>query len=253
MSAKRSPQLAPVTFQGGVGSRCPASPRHRARCDRHEARARIVALAACCLVRLSNGGLGPPDEIALSSLACTPRITCRGAALASRLGPLSAAAAKLCFLLCSTEHLFQNSEPVSCSCEPDNWAYGRSTFETSAKEIISVRISFCPRAASLDWPPRCGSARLLQSREPPSRLVTDSSFFAVTQQQWRACVRRMLRCRLACILPPSSLGPRLDSGAVPVAEDEDRGTNSLETDVHWIAVRKASGIRTCLTIHGYVA
>ena len=40
-----------------------------------------------------------------------------------------------------------------------------------------------------------------------------TSFFAVTQQQWRACVRRMLRCKLACILPPSSLDPRLGSGA----------------------------------------
>ena len=40
----------------------PASPRHRARCN-HEARARIVALISCCLVRLSTGGLGPPGEI----------------------------------------------------------------------------------------------------------------------------------------------------------------------------------------------
>ena len=44
----------------------PASPRHRARCNRHNARAGIVALMSCCLVRLSNGGLGPPDETALS-------------------------------------------------------------------------------------------------------------------------------------------------------------------------------------------
>ena len=36
----------------------PASPRHRTRCNRHEARAGIVALVSCCLARLSNGGLG---------------------------------------------------------------------------------------------------------------------------------------------------------------------------------------------------
>ena len=38
-----------------------ARPRHRPRYNRHEARAGIVVLTSCCLVRLSNGGLGPPD------------------------------------------------------------------------------------------------------------------------------------------------------------------------------------------------
>ena len=33
-------------------------PRHRARCNRHEARAVTAALISCCLVRLSNGGFG---------------------------------------------------------------------------------------------------------------------------------------------------------------------------------------------------
>ena len=67
----------------------PASPRHRARCNRHEARAGIVALMSCCLVRPSSGGLGPPDQTALSLPACTQRSICRGAALASRLYPLA--------------------------------------------------------------------------------------------------------------------------------------------------------------------
>ena len=66
----------------------PASPRHRARCDRHEAQAGIVALVSCCLARLSNGGSDPPDETALSSPARTQRSACRGATLASRLDPL---------------------------------------------------------------------------------------------------------------------------------------------------------------------
>ena len=47
----------------------PTSPRHRARYDRHEARAGIVALISCCLVHAAN--------------------TCRGAALASRLHRLT--------------------------------------------------------------------------------------------------------------------------------------------------------------------
>ena len=71
-----------VTPQGGAA-------RHRARCVRHEAPAGIVAFISCCLVRLSKGGLGPPDDIALSLLACTPRSLCRCAALASRLDPLA--------------------------------------------------------------------------------------------------------------------------------------------------------------------
>ena len=56
----------------------------------------------------------------------------------------------------------------------------------------------------------------------PDALGDDSSFFAVTQQQWRACVRRMSRCGLACILPPSALDPGLASGAFAVATDENR-------------------------------
>ena len=89
-----------------------ASPRHRARCNRHEARAGIVALVSCCLVRLSSGGLGPPDETALSSPACTQRSICRGTALANSLDPLAFSGdkrdhSKALFSLCSTEHPLQ--------------------------------------------------------------------------------------------------------------------------------------------------
>ena len=83
-----SPQQAPRHTSRRRLIPMPASPRHRARCDRHEARVRIVALMSCCLARLSNGGSGPPDETALSSPACTQRSTCRGAALGSHSDPL---------------------------------------------------------------------------------------------------------------------------------------------------------------------
>ena len=63
---------------------------------------------------------------------------------------------------------------------------------------------------------------LWRTTEDPNALGDDSSFFAVTQQQRRACIRRMLRCKLARILPPSSVNPRLASGAFAVAEDESR-------------------------------
>ena len=91
----------------------PASPRHRARCDRHEARAGNVALITCCLVPVSNGGLGPPDETALPLPSCTRRNICRGvpqrrAALTRWLSVMiNAAAAKPCFSLCSTERTLQ--------------------------------------------------------------------------------------------------------------------------------------------------
>ena len=89
--------------------------------------------------------------------------------------------------------------------------------------IISAHISFSPRAAIaplLDWLPRC-VAHDFCVPENSVAFGHDSSFFAVTQQ-WRTCVRRMLRCRPACIRPPSSLNPRLASGVVAVAEDEGR-------------------------------
>ena len=89
--------------------------------------------------------------------------------------------------------------------------------------IISAHISFSPRAAIaplLDWLPRC-VAHDFCVPENSVAFGHDSSFFAVTQQL-RTCVRRMLRCRPACIRPPSSLNPRLASGVVAVAEDEGR-------------------------------
>ena len=47
-----SEKIATVCARHASGPRripMPANPRHRARCDRHEARAGIVALMSCCL------------------------------------------------------------------------------------------------------------------------------------------------------------------------------------------------------------
>ena len=66
----------------------PASPHHRARCNLHEARARVLALLSCCLVRLSNEVWALLMRL-LSSPACTQRSICHGAAPASRLDPLA--------------------------------------------------------------------------------------------------------------------------------------------------------------------
>ena len=101
-------------------------------------------------------------------------------------------------------------DPANFSCDPENSAYGQATLEWTAKDIISDRISFPARAAVvplLDWLP-ARVAHDFCNPEDPDALGDDSSFFAVTQQQWRACARRMPRCKLACVLSPSSLDPR---------------------------------------------
>ena len=67
---------------------------------------------SCCLVRLSNGGLGPTVEIIVSQPTRTRRNICRGAALTSRLDLLAFSGdergrSRALFLLCLTEHPFQ--------------------------------------------------------------------------------------------------------------------------------------------------
>ena len=222
LSARRSPQL--VTVNSRRRTPMSASPRHRARCNRHDARAGLSPSCRVCLVRLSNGSLGPPSDVSLP--ACTQRRIRSGAASASRLDPLASSGDKrgrckaLFYAVNGTS--ISDPEPVNFSCDPENWAYRQATSESTAKEIISARISFPARAAfrcSIGFPlPWRATSR---NPEDPDAHGDDSSFFAVTQQQWRACVRRMLRCTLACVLPPS-LDPRLASGAFAVAKDENR-------------------------------
>ena len=152
LSARRSPQL--VSNQGSVG------------CGRLEARAGIVALMSCCLLRLSKGGLGPPGEI-VSLPACTQRSIPRGATLARRLDPLAFSGdtrgrSKALFFAAL------NQFPRSCcNCTVTGLASRMCVWRT----IIAIL-------------------------RTPTRLVTNSLFFAVTQQQWRVCVRRMLYCKL---------------------------------------------------------
>ena len=89
LSARRSPLAAARSRLASRRRRIPtpATPRRRARCHLHEARAGIVAFISCCHARLSNGGLGHPGEI-VSLPACTQRSIRSGAALASRLDAL---------------------------------------------------------------------------------------------------------------------------------------------------------------------
>ena len=112
----------------------------------------------------------------------------------------------MCSPYCSTEQSISDPQPGNFSCDAENWAYGQATSESTAKDIISARISFPARAAIvplLDWLPAC-VAHEYCNPEDPDTLGDDSSFFAVTPQQWLACVGRMLRYTLArkngCVL-----------------------------------------------------
>ena len=56
----------------------------------------------------------------------------------------------------------------------------------------------------------------------PTRLVTTPLSLLEPNGSGCACARGMLRCKLACMLPPSSPDPRFASGAFAVAGNEGR-------------------------------
>ena len=173
----------------------------------------------------------------------------------------SAAAAKLCFFAVLNGTSMPDPESVSCSCDPDNWAHGRYTPEASTKDIISSRISFSPRAAIiqlLDWLPRC-VAQDFCNPEDPDALGADSSFLAVTQQQLRACIRRMLRrdARLLQSKEPSR-ALRIASVQATLLSGSQTSRTSFRScrrsQIHWRQTSiEESGIRARLAIHGFVA
>ena len=207
-----------------------ASPRHRARCDRHEARAGIVTHSSCCLARLGNGdwalvmrSLSHHLRARRELLATVPLLR---AALTRRLSVAkSAAAAKLCYLLYSTKHplQIQNLSVVH--------ATQRHPRKTSS-----------PLASAFPWLPRCVAHDFfLQSRE--LRRVWSRLLILCCDPTTVTCLCSQNATVQACM---HTATPRLDSRAFAVAEGEDR--DKLETDVHGIAVRKASG-----AIHGHVA
>ena len=105
--------------------------------------------------------MGPPDETALSLPARTRRNIFRGAALASRLDPLANSGdkqgrSKALFVAVLDGTSISDPESVNITCGPENSVYGRIPSESTAKDIISARISFPSRAAIvplLDWLP----------------------------------------------------------------------------------------------------
>ena len=217
--------------------------------------------------------------------ACMQRSICRGAAPASRCDALILNGdRRALFFAVLNGTSIPDPVTVSCSCDPDNWAYGRCTprdirerHHLRSHQLFPSRCNFsiarsafqmrgarllqpaaaakhCFSLCSTEHPFQVQNLSIFRAIERtgfadealPSRpqkitsplpsvpllvlqlhryldaLGDDSSFFTVTQQQWRACIRGMLRCKLAYKMPPSSLDPRLASGAFAVAKDEGR-------------------------------
>ena len=122
---------------------------------------------------------------------------------------ISEAAARHCFSQCSTEQL--------------SLIQNQSDFRATQRAGPTDKpLPSRPRKMSSPLVSRRRGARDFCNPEDPDAPGDDSSLFVVTQQQWRACVRRMLRCKLVRILAPNSLNPRIASGAFAVAKDEDR-------------------------------
>ena len=180
----------------------PASPRNRARCDRHEARLsplyRVVSY--CSAMEVSALLLRSTSVLAANCLLLTLTGDERGRSKALIFG------------------VFNGTSDVTHQKHP-------------RKTSSPIASAFPPRAAIiplLDWLPRCVAHDSSKPKKPVA-LGHDSASFVVKKQQWRACVRKRLRCRLACILPPSSLDPRLASGSLAVAEDEGRDRRPLDS------------------------
>ena len=198
----------------------------------------LSSCISCCLVRLSNGGLGPLDETALSLPACTQRSVFCGAAPASRLDPLAFSGvnrgrSKAVVSLCSAVHTYRCRTCQFFVRPGELGPTDEIPQRQPQKSIISARISFAARATIvplLDWLLACVANDFFCNPENPDALGDDFSFFAVTQQQWRACVRRMRCRRLDCVLPPSSLDPR--SQELLWLRRMKVVTDFLETDAH---------------------
>ena len=198
------------------------------------------AVISCCLVRLSTGGSGPPGEI-VSLPACMQRSIRRGAASASRLDPLAFSGdkrgrSKALFHAVLDGTSISDTEPLKFSCDPEKAGLTaklppRQPQERSSPLASASLLVLQLYRCSIGFP-HVWRATLVNHED--SDALGD---FAVTHQQWRACVRRMLRCKLACTLP--SLDPRFASGALAVAKDEDRDR----------FIGDVSGGRTCLAAH----
>ena len=146
-----------------------------ARCNRHEARAGIVALISYCLVRLSNGGLGLVVRLSHRQCACSEGID---VALASCLDPPAFSGYKrgrckaLSFAVLDGTAI-SDPEPVRFSCDQRNGPTDKllpSRPQKKPSPLASASPLVLPACVADDT---C-------SLEDPDALGDDSSFFAAT-------------------------------------------------------------------------
>ena len=123
----------------------------------------------CCLVPPSTVGLGPHGET-VPLPACMQRRIRRGAVLASRLDPLAISGDKrgrceALFYAVINGTSISGPQPVNFSCDPENWAYGQATSESTAKDHF--RSYQLPRSCCSCTAPRLAS-RMRDARFLPS-------------------------------------------------------------------------------------
>ena len=163
----------------------------------------------------------PPNETAsLSFPVCSQKSICRGAALASRLDQLAVSGDKRGR---SEAMLFAVLNGTSTTCDPTGHTDRvpprqpqKTSFPLAAVSLHALQFYHCSIFFPNVW------LMIFEILRTLTNLVTILQFCAVTRHQWRACVRRMLRCEFDCTVPLSSLDPKLASGAFAVVHVESR-------------------------------
>jgi hypothetical protein len=147
------------------------------------------------------------------------------------------------------------------------WAYAAPVGGPSVPFIAS-RLGLPPRAAfvnlSAHLDPELRDAFICPDLEEPPGELPPRGFFRVGMLEWRAAVRRMLRCGLGALLGRNVSAPRLAAGAFAVRKsvDEDRligdrrPMNFMERQLRSPALPYAPRLRRlclrpgeCLVIH----
>ena len=184
--------------------------RHASRRRRIQARAGIVAFISCCLARLSNGGLGFLGET-VSRPACSEVfavVLLWRAAWTRWLSVVKCDPATKHFLsMCFTE------QPSQIQNQP---------LPSRPQKISSPLVSVCPFVLHLY---RCSIVfphalrMMLANPEEPRRAWRG---LLIHCRDPTAMARLRTQNKLACLFPPSTLDPRLASGAFAVAKGKGR-------------------------------
>ena len=160
--------------------------------------------------------------------ACTQRSFCRGAALANHLDPRASTGDKQgrSKTLCSTEHLFQIQDMSIFHATQRTGLTDKpppSRLQKISSACVSFPCSCCNCTVTRLFSSMCRFLAILRAGD-------DSSFFAGIQQQWRACVRRMLRCQVGLHVAILFSGSQIRFRSVRGCEGTKVVTGSLERE-----------------------